>query len=761
MSENLVVVGKNFPRKDALAKVTGGAQYTADIKLPGMLYAKCLRSPYAHANILSIDTSKAEALPGVEAVITYKDVVPKIAFRETSQSLYILEDKVRYMGDEVAAVAAVSEEIAEEAVHLIEVDYEVLPAVFDPEEALKPGAPEIHPGGNLLTIKRDNPFTFSREIGDVEKGFAEADVVLERTYRTHMQSHVQMEPRASMAAWDSTGKVTLWDSNQGPFEIRSQLANVLDLPQNKVRVITPYVGGAFGGKVAMLKAQGIVALLARKSRRPVRLEFSREEQAVAGTRRHSWTLKLKVGAKKDGSLAAYHAKAFLNTGPFNLLGIVVCLNQAHLTPKFSIPNRKYEGYVLYTNCPPTSAFRGFGYFEADFAIGLLMDELAEKLGMDPLEFYLRNHIQSEEPYGMGQVPRILAFGEAIRRSAETIGWKEKWHKPGERTLPNGRKHGIGIGISGGNAALANSGAVVIVNEDGTVTLLSGATELGQGTQGEMAQIVAEALGVRYEDVDVVNSDTGVTPFDYSQIASRTTLTHGNAVKSACEDAKQQLLEVAAKMLEVQPEDLEAKEGWIYVKVEHDRRVSVADASRFFLEGKPPRVIPKGVLVGRGSYSTPSVPPPVGNAVVTIAEVEVDTTTGHIEVSRLVSAVDCGKIINPKGIEAQYESVLSGGVGFALMEELLLDPASGKVLNPTFLDYKIPTALDYRNMDPVIMVESQERHGPYGAKGVGEASISAAAPAIATAIYNALGVRIDLPVTGQKVITAIGNTQKGG
>lgn len=757
MSENLVVVGKNFPRKDALAKVTGGAQYTADIKLPGMLYGKCLRSPYAHANILSIDTSKAEALPGVEAVITFKDVVPKIAVKGTRRSLYILEDKVRYVGDEVAAVAAVSEEIAEAALHLIEVDYEVLPAVFDPEEALKPDAPEIHPGGNLLTIRRDKPFTFSQQIGDVEKGFTESDVVLERTYSTHMQSHVQMEPRASMAAWDSTGKVTLWDSNQGPFEIRKQLANVLDLPQNKVRVITPYVGGAFGGKIAMLKAQGIVALLARKAGRPVRLEFSREEQAVAGTRRHSWTLKLKIGAKKDGSLTAYNAKAFLNTGPFNLSGIVVCLNQAHLTPKFSIPNRKYEGYVLYTNCPPTSAFRGFGYFEADFAIGLLMDELAEKLGIDPLEFYMRNHIQSEEPYGMAQVPRILAFGEAIRRSAETIGWKEKWHKPGERTLPNGSKHGIGIGISGGNAALANSGAVVIVNGNGTVTLLSGATELGQGTQGEMAQIVAEALGVRYEDVDVVNSDTGVTPFDYTQVASRTTLTHGNAVKAASEDAKQQLLEVAAKMLEVQPKDLEAKEGWIYLKKEPEKRVSVADAAMFFIEGKPPRVMPAGVLIGRGSYTTPSMPPPVGNAVVTIAEVEVDTTTGHIELSRLVSAVDCGKIINPKGIEAQYESVLSAGAGFALMEELLLDPSTGKVLNPTFLDYKIPTALDYRNMDPVIMVESQERHGPYGAKGVGEASLTAAAPAIATAIYNALGVRIDLPVTAQKVITALSNT----
>lgn len=762
MDEGLAVLGKTFPRKDAEAKVRGGAQYAGDIILPGMLYAKCLRSPYAHANILEIDTSKAEKLPGVAAIITHKDVVPKIPFEGSKRDTYILEETVRYVGDEVAAVAAVSEEIAEEALRLIEVAYEELPAVFDPEEALRGDAPKIHPGGNLATYLRDKPFTFTREIGSVEEGFAKSDVVLERTYRTHMQSHVPMEPRASLAAWDSTGTLTLWDSNQGPFEIRAELANVLGLPLSKVRVITPYVGGSFGCKIPTFKAQGIVALLAKKAGRPVRLVFSREEQSVVGTRRHSWTLKLKVGAKRDGTLMAYDAKAYLNAGPIIFLGIIVCINQAHLTPKFSCPNRRYEACAVYTNCPPTSAFRGFGYFEADFAIGKLMDELCEEIGMDPLDFYLKNHIKSEEPYGMGQVPRILAFREAIQRSAERIGWKETWHKPGEKTLPNGKKHGIGMGISGGNAALGNSGAVIMMNEDGSVRLLSGATELGQGCQSEMSQIVAEVLGVRYEDVFVVSSDTAMTPYDQSQVASRTTVTMGNAVKGACEDLRGQLFEEAVRMLGggVLPGDLRARDGWIYVAEDREKKIGIADVAKIFLEGKPPKIVPKGVLIGKGSYTTPSTPPPVGNAVVNMVEVEVDKDTGQIDVVRLVSAVDCGKVISPKGIEAQYESVLSGGVGFALTEELLLDPSTGRALNPTFLDYKIPTALDCFEMDPVIMVESHERHGPFGAKGVAEAAMAAAAPAISNAIYNALGLRVDFPATPEKVITALETQGKG-
>lgn len=756
MDEDFAVLGKTFPRKDAEAKVRGGAQYAADIRLPSMVYAKCLRSPYAHANILSIDTSKAEKLPGVVAVITHKDVYPKIAFESSKRDTYILEEKVRYVGDEVAAVAAVSEKIAEEALSLIEVSYEVLPAVFDPEEALKGDAPEIHPGGNLATYLRDKDFTFTKEVGDVEKGFAESDVVIERTYRTHMQSHVPMEPRASLAAWDSSGMLTLWDSNQGPFEIRAELANIFGLPLSKVRVITPYVGGSFGCKTPTFKAQGIVALLAKKAGRPVRLAFSREEQSVVGTRRHSWTLKLKFGAKRDGTLMAYDAKAYLNAGPIIFLGIIVCINQAHLTPKFSCPNRRYEARAVYTNCPPTSAFRGFGYFEADFAIGRLMDELCEEIGMDPLDFYMKNHIKSEEPFGMGQTPRILAFGEAIERSAERFGWKEKWHRPGERTLPNGKKHGIGIGISGGNAALGNSGAVITMNEDGSVRLLSGATELGQGFESEASQMVAEVLGVKYDDVFVVSSDTGTTPYDQCVVASRTTVTTCNAVKAACEDLRGQLFQEAAPMLGdgVRPGDLRAHDGWIYVAGDREKRISIADLAKFYLEGKPPRIVPKGVLIGKGSYTTPSTPPPVGNAVVNMVEVEVDTETGHIDVVKLVSAVDCGKVISPKGIEAQYDSVLSGGVGFALTEELLLDPSTGRALNPTFLDYKIPTAFDCFELDPVIMVESHERHGPFGAKGVAEASMAAAAPAISNAIYNALGLRIDLPATPGKVIMAL-------
>ncbi len=758
MTDELKVIGKNLPRKDAVKKATGAALFTVDIKLPGMLYGKCLRSPYPHARILSIDTSKAEALPGVKAVVTYKDVIPKHTFKEfkdrTSFDMYILEDRVRYIGDEVAAVAAVSEEIAEEALNLIEVKYEALPAVFDAMEALKPDAPKIHPGGNLISMSPGKPFTYSRQVGDIEKGFAEADLILERTYTTHMQSHCPLETRNCIADWDSTGKITLWDSTQKPFEINVEMANAFGLPLSKVRVITPYVGGAFGSKEAMLKIHGIAALLSRKAGRPVKIEFTREEQAVAGTRRHSWAFTVKVGARKDGSLTAYYNKAYLNAGPYILLGLMVALNQASLTPKFSCPNRKYDGFVAYTNCPPASAFRGFGYLEGDYAICSLMDELCEKLGIDPLDFYLKNHLRSMEPYGMYNGPRGLAFGEVIQRSADKIGWKQKRHKPGGRTLPDGKKHGMGMGISGGNAALLQSSAIVIIDDRGSVNLLSGAVEQGQGAQSEMSQIVAEALGVPYDDVEIVSSDTGITPYDSGQDASRTTLTHGNAVKLAAEDAKQQLLSHAAQMLKLSPQDLECKEGIVFVKNDPERRMPIADVVKQLMVDYPPAIMPRKTIVGKGSFFIQQYPPPAGNAVANIAEVEIDTATGQIELTRFISAVDCGKAISPQGIEGQYESVLSAGAGFALKEELLLEPGTGRVLNPTLLEYSMPTALDHRNMDPVIIVEAGEKLGPYGAKGIGECALSAAAPAISNAIYNAIGVRVSLPATPDKVLKAL-------
>lgn len=759
MAEELKVIGKNLPRKDAIKKANGTAQFTVDIKLPGMLYGKCLRSPYAHARIVSIDTSKAEALPGVKAVLTHKDIAPKNTFKQfkdrVSFDIYVLEDKVRYTGDEVAAVAAISEEIAEEALNLIQVEYEELPAVFSAEEALKPDAPKIHPEGNLVPMAPGRPFTYSRQVGDVEKGFSEADLILERRYTTHMQSHCPLETRTCIADWDSTGKVTLWDSTQKPFEIHVELANVLGLSLNKLRVITLYVGGAFGSKETLLKIHGIAAFLSKKAGRPVKIELSREEQAVTGTRRHSWTFYIKVGAKKDGTLTAYYNKAFLNAGPYVFLSIMVALNQGSLTPKFSCPNRKYDCYVAYTNCPPASAFRGFGYLEGDFAICSIMEELCEKLGIDPLDFYLKNHLRNMEPYGMYNHPRSLAFGEAIQKSAEKIRWKEKRHSPGEQTLTDGRKHGIGMGISGGNAALLQSTAVVMVDDRGSVTLLSGAVEQGQGAHSEMPQIVAEALGVPYDDVEIVGSDTGMTPYDSGQDASRTTLTHGNAVKMAAEDARQQLLSHAALRMKVSPQDLDCKEGIVFARNNPDRKMSVADVVQQLMVDFPPAVMPRKAIIGKGSYFIPGYPPPAGNAVCNIAEVEVDTTTGQIELTRFISAVDCGKAISPKGIEGQYESVLSAGAGFALKEELLLEPGTGKVLNPSFLDYNIPTSLDYCNMDPVIIVESMEKLGPYGAKGIGECALSAAAPAISNAIYNAIGVRVSLPAMPDKVLAALG------
>jgi xanthine dehydrogenase molybdenum-binding subunit len=756
--DELSVVGKNFPRKDASEKVTGRAKYTADISLPGMLYGKILRSPHAHANILSIDTTMAEAMPGVEAVVTHKDVVHKVSFRDESEfyDMYILDDKVRYVGDEVAGVAAVSEVVAEEALELIQLEYEVLPAVFTAEEAIMPNAPQIHKGGNQATPLPGMPFTTSGQFGDVEKGFAEADLVLERTFRTHMQSHAPLEPWAIVADWDSTGKLTLWNSTQRTFGIRGQLAHALGLLLGKVRVIAPYVGGGFGCKLAPFKAHGIAALLAKKASRPVKIEFSREEQTVAGHRRYNWFYHLKVGAKRDGSLTAFQVKALVDTGAYVFDGVVACHNMVEKVPKYRIPNRKYEALAVRTNRPPGSPFRGFASLSPEFCIGTLMDELAEKLEIDPLTFHLKNHIRSGEPFGMRNVSRSLGLEESIPKGADRIGWRNKWHRPGERVLPNGKKHGIGMGIGGGSfAASFNSGAIVKLNEDGSADLLSGSVEIGQGVQTEMAQICAESLGVRYEDVNVISSDTDITPYDFATVGSRTTVMHGNAVKLAAEDARRQLLDGTAPLLEVNPEELEAREGWVYVKTEPGKRISIAEIARSFIEGSAPYVLPKGVIIGRGSFAVLTMPPPVTDCVVNFAEVEIDTETGHVGLLRLVTVVDCGKAVNPKEVEGQAEAVLSAGLGNALMEEILLDQETGRVLNPTFQDYKIPTALDYSELDPPIIVEVREPLGPFGAKGVGEATITACSHTISNAVYNAIGARISLPITPQKVLQALG------
>ncbi len=761
MAEALSVVGKSVARKDAPEKVTGRAKYTADIILPGILHAKVLRSPYAHAKISTVDTRRAEALPGVKAVVTHKDIVRKVAFRDEGEfhDMYILEDKVRYVGDEVAGVAAESEDIAEEAIRLIRVEYEVLPAVFDPEEALKSDAPQIHAGGNKATITPGMRVTTSGEVGNVDRGFAEADIVLEKTFRTHMQSHVPMETRAIIADWDSTGKLTLWDSTQRPFGIREQLAHVLGLPLNKVRVIAPYVGGGFGCKIAPFKVHGIAALLAKKASRPVKLELTREEQFVSGHRRDTWVYTVKVGGKRDGSLTAFQVNAIVNTGAYVFDGIVACHNMVEKVPKYRVPNRKYEATAVRTNCLPSSPFRGFASLPPEFAIGSLMDELAEKLEMNPLDFHLKNHIRSGEPFGMRNTPRVLNFEEAIPKGAEKIGWREKWHLPGARTLASGKKHGIGMGIGGGSfAASFNSGAIVKVNEDGSVDLLSGAVEIGQGVQTEMSQICAEALGVRYGDVNVVSSDTDTTPYDFAQVGSRTTVMHGNAVRIAAEDARKQLFEAAAPTLCVSPEELAAREGWIFVRDQPDKRISIADVARLFIEGNAPFALAQGVIIGRGSFAFTTMPPPVTDAVVNFAEVEVDTETGQIGLLKLVTAVDCGRAVNPMQVEAQADSILSAGVGNALVEELLLDPKTGKVLNASFRDYKIPTALDYRELDTPIIVERPEPLGPFGAKGVGEATLTACSHTIANAVYNAIGIRFDLPITPQKVLEALRRKQ---
>jgi len=772
MPEELAVVGKKVPRYDAPAKATGDAKYTADIQLPRMLYGAILRSPHAHAMIKSIDTSEAEKLPGVKAVATYEDIgttIPKISYlvpQRGPMDSYVLDPHLRYKGDEVAAIAAETLDIAEEALELIKVEYELLPSVFDAEEALKEGAPLIQPemiptglvNGNLIIGKHGPDCTHSMDFGDVDKAFVEADIVLERKVTAHIQAHCTMETDATVAMWEGD-KLTIWLSGQGVHLYTGALAQAFDMPIHKVRVIHPYVGGGFGGKATVKRVHGITILLAKKSGRPVKVVPGRADFAVCGMTRHLWDIYIKIGAMNDGTLTAYEAQIYSNTGAYCWEGHFIAEIGIEHTPKFSIPNRRYRTYAVYTNNPAAGAFRGFGYCEIDYAYQTVLDELIDKLGIDPLEFYLKNLVEPLEPFGAYDVSKNAYYIEIMEKAAEKLGWEEKWHKPGEKTLPNGKKHGVGLGIGGGFAGMFVSGAVVLVNEDGTVHLHSGPAELGQGPRTSAAQMCAEAIGVRYEDVSITGSDSAVTIFDTGQFASRTTMPHGLAIKMAAEDAKQQLFVIASMMLpNVTPELLDARDGFVFIKERPQVRVPISGVA-VFSHWAAPGIIrtpgPYGVIVGKGFCGLPSPPGTLyGNGIADAVEVEVDTETGQVEVTRLVQAVDCGKAINPKVVEQQNDAVLSGGIGWAIAEDLTFDEENRWVLNPTFLDYKLPTALDYRNID-VIIVEPNEPAGPWGAKGIGEATISASAPALYAAVFNALGVRVPIPMTPDKILQALG------
>lgn len=772
------IVGNRVLRTDAFEKVTGGKGYTVNVRLPGMLHAKLLRSPYPHARIRQIDTSRAQRLPGVKAILTPADV-PQTKFHPVYFSpslaasmirdMLILSDTVRFAGEPVAAVAAIRPEVAEEALELIGVDYEALPAVFDPAESMQPGAPQIyeHAPNNIAM----NP---SFSFGDLQRGFDEADYIFENTYHTQRVHTCYMEPRVCVVESDSSGNLTVWSSTQHIFGLREKLSFALGIPVSQVRVVKPpYIGGGFGGKLDMGFLEPIAALLSLKAGRPVRIEHTRYEDFIT-TARNPMEIRLKTGVKKDGTFIARDAKSILDTGAHATHGAVVLMVHGFygfLLP-YRCPNQRWEGLTVYTNNIIGGGFRGYGAPQAAFAVESQIDEICDKLKLDPIEFRLKNaHAEGEpHPFDPNFTLSTYRFEECLKKGAEQIGWSKR------RTAgsANGtKKRGIGFacqplwvsGCVGFPDIYEHSGAIIKLNVDGTVNLSIATVDMGCGQNTVLSQIAAEELGVPLSAVKVTYADTDTVPFDAPSHASRVTYSAGNAVKAAAGSAKKRVFQLASGLLDAAPEDLEITGGRVHLKGSTENGLPLADVVKR-AESPCVNMVPdglqrtpleeKGTIMGVASLAPTSNPSP---AAVEFVEVEVDTETGEVKLLRVVYAHDIGKVINPAGAEGQVEGGVQQGMGYALMENLVFDRSSGACLAADFLNYKMPTAMEMPSEIQCVWVESDEPTGPFGAKSLAEPCLIVPAPAIANAIYNAIGVRVrDLPITPEKILAALGKLE---
>jgi putative selenate reductase molybdopterin-binding subunit len=769
MSGTHNVVGKRVRKVDGVKLVTGRATFTDDIHIPGLLYGKILPSPHAHAMIKRIDAGKARALAGVVTVLTWQNV-PRVPHTTAGQSwpepspydTYLLDCKVRFVGDRVAAVAAESRAIAEEALRLIEVEYQVLPAIVDMEQADAPGAPAIHdePDSTGIHDAARNIAGFIRkDLGNVDQGFAAADFILEGEYRTQRQQHCSLEPHVTIAWLDEDNRLVIRSSTQVPFHARRQVAMILQLPVQRVHVIKPRIGGGFGGKQEML-LEDICGALALAARRPVKMELSRREEFFMSRSRHPHRLRVKIGVKRDGTVVANHMAVLATTGAYGSHCNTVQGNTGQkVLPLYRSPNIRFECKVVYTNMPVAGAFRGYGCPQGFFAMESLADEVAERLGMDPVEFHTRNVIRKgdidelsavlgEGKKGLPRHIRSCGLPECIERGAAAIGWNEKRKQhevPGKPHL----RRGAGMACSMQGSAIAGvdwASALLRMNEDGSFHLQVGATDLGTGSDTVLAQIAAETLGVTLDKINVTSSDTDVTPFDVGAYASSTTIISGGAVKKTAEKVRAQILETASRMLETPVEQLSCG----------DNRVTAAEGKSVSMGEVAMHAMYKDkrhIIENASHFNTDSPPPFCAQ----FAEVEVDTATGKVRVVELVTAVDCGVAINPQLAEGQAEGAAAQGLGLALSEEMLFD-AAGRMRNPSFTDYKMFGPQDMPKLT-TILVPTEEPLGPYGAKSIAEVPINGVAPAVANAIYNAVGVRIrELPIRPEKVLSALREKQ---
>lgn len=754
------VVGRSVTRIDAADKISGEARYSADYLEAESLQGKTLRSPYPHAEIVRIDTSKAEALPGVRAVVTFHDA-PENPFEDGDDSVpesqvapvYVLNRVVRHVGDEVAAVAADTLEIAEEALAKIEVEYKLLPFVLDAEAAVQPGAPLVRGGGTNVAGR--TPILLDR--GDVVAGMAEADIVVEGTYRTQATSPLSLEPRYCLARWEG-GRLTVWKSSRNVYGDRSRLAKVFGLPHESVRVIGLYMGAGFGSKDETRLA-AITALLAQKAGRPVRMGYTREEELAFGKWRHATVTRIRMGLKRDGSITAIDSSSVLNTGPYSP-GFGVGQRLGHgLTYLYTCANARFEGKVAFTNSPVAGSYRGLGAPQGHFALESLADEAAERLGIDPLEFRKRNHVRPEGQPGHyqpteelvsaqpieGGIPFSSNFlAECLEEGAKRIGWKPRPHGP-RKLKVNGKYRGMGMACCIYKTGQSNSSAVVKVKADGTAELFMSIMEIGQGAWTVLMQIAAETLGLGFKDMKGVFADTETTPFSHSTSGSTTTFTSGLAALRAAEDARRQILETASRLLEVDASELEIRDGEVFAR---------SDPAQHLPVGHVVARRENRVVVGQASVRAGSKTHIINSFAAHFTGVEVDPESGAIRVLKYVAVHDSGRAVNPETAYGQIVGGVVQGLGYALMEEISLDPESGAPLTMNLDSFKIPNLIDVPLIEPILL-NRPDPIGPYGAKALGEPPLVPVAAAIANAVYDATGVRIrELPITAEKVLAGL-------
>ncbi len=767
MSKEYTSVGKSVRKVDGAKLVTGRAAFTDDVHMAGMLYGKILPSPHAHARIRRMDTRKAKALPGVVAVLTYQDV-PRVPHTTAGQSwpepspydTYLLDNKVRFVGDRVAALAAETRAIAEEALGLIEVEYEVLPAVLDMEQADAPGAAVIHDESDSERIHdaaHNIASQLRREVGNVEDGFREADFIFEHEYRTSRVQHCSLEPHVTIAWLDEDDRLVIRSSTQVPFHSRRQVAMILGIPVQRVHIIKPRIGGGFGGKQEML-LEDICGALALATRRPVKMELTRREEFFMSRSRHPQVLRTKIGVKRDGTVVANQLSVLATTGAYGSHCNTVQGNTgSKVLPLYRSPHMRFECKVVYTNMPVAGAFRGYGCPQGFFAMESEMDEIAQELHLDPLELRLKNAIRlgdtdelaavlGEGRRGLARKVRSCGLPECVERGAAAIGWTAKRQQHDVPGQPH-RKRGIGMACTMQGSAIAGidwASALLKMNEDGSFNLQVGATDLGTGSDTVIAQIAAETLGVSVDKMIVTSSDTDFTPFDVGAYASSTTIVSGGAARKAAEKVRAQILEVASKMLEVEPDQLACRDNQVVTLGEPRKSLSMSEVALEAMYREK-----RQIMESASHFITDSPPPFCAQ----FAEVEVDTETGQTRVLELVTAVDCGVAINPRQAEGQVEGAVAQALGYALSEEMLFD-AAGRMRNANFAGYRIFSAKDMPKLT-TILVETEEPLGPYGAKSIAEVPINGVAPAVANAIYNATGVRLrKLPFRPEDVLRGL-------